>query len=225
MRVPIRNAYKDEMIPTDPFFNIGEAAHKGIEKGVLTPMEVSSLIKNEVYNSRWRLAVLLGCLCGMRQGEIRGLQWGDIGNGIIIIRHNYVDGDSLKAPKCASTRTVPFPASVKIILESVRKTSKNTSPECFIFEQLDTPGIPATKQFFRHAFERELTRIGITGEWPRWKKVKAPDGYVNEQKKRNLTFHSLRHTYITLGRIEETKKMDIAFTRNRLELLSSRRKV
>ena len=134
----------------------------------------------------------------MRQGEIRGLQWGDISNGIIIIRHNFVDGDGLKAPKCASTRTVPFPASVKIILESVRKTSKNTSPECFIFEQLNAPEIPATKQFLRHAFERELTGIGITGDWLRWKKVKAPDGYVNEQKKTqfNISFTASYIYYI-----------------------------
>ena len=209
MRVPIRDAYRDEKIPTDPFFNIREAAHIGKEKGVLTPVEVSSLIGNNVMNPRWRLAILLGCLCGMRRGEIRGLKWGDIGEGIINIKHNFVKFDGLKTPKCASARVVPLPTSVKIILDIVQKTSKNTAPECFIFEQFNKPGTPVTEQFFRHALDRELSGIGISGEWPRWNKEKAPEGYINEQKQRNLSFHSLRHTYITLGRIAGITDIEI----------------
>ncbi|MCL2208832.1 MAG: site-specific integrase [Treponema sp.] len=209
MRVPVRNAYRDEKIPVDPFLNIGEAAHIKREKGVLTPLEVSSLIQNDVINPRWRLAVLLGCLCGMRRGEIRGLLWGDIGNGIVNVKHNFINGDGLKSPKCASTRTVFYPESVKIMLDAVRNISKNTSLENFIFEQLDNSEIPVGEQFFRHALERELSAIGIPGEWPRWNKNKAPEGYVNEQKRRNLTFHSLRHTYITLGRIAGITDIEI----------------
>jgi len=59
MRVPIRDAYKDEKIPTDPFLNIKEAAHNAKEKGVLTPAEVSALINNKVKNPLWWLAFLL----------------------------------------------------------------------------------------------------------------------------------------------------------------------
>jgi len=209
MRVPIRNAYRDEKIPTDPFLNIGEAAHTKKEKGVLTPTEVSTLIGNEVKNPRWRLAILLGCLCGLRRGEIRGIQWGDIGDGIVTVRHNYINGDGLKSPKCNSTRVVPFPDSVKILLNMVRNVSVNTTAESFIFEQINTSRVPVTGQFFRHALERELTEIGIPGAWPRWNKEKAPEGYTNEQKRRNLTFHSLRHTYITLGRIAGITDIEI----------------
>ena len=46
-----------------------------------------------------QLAVLLAAWCGMRWGEIRGLQWGDIKDGIITIRHNYMNADCLKSPK------------------------------------------------------------------------------------------------------------------------------
>jgi len=223
MRVPIRNAYRDEKIPSDPFLNIKEAAHTEIEKGVLTPAEVSALIRNKVKNPRWRLAILLGALCGLRRGEIRGLLWEDIGDGLISIRHNFTDGDGLKSPKCESSRVVPFPKSVKKLLDMVRKISINTNPQNYIFEQISIEkkndkgkefhskkaGIPVTGQFFRHALERELTDIGIPGEWPRWSKEKAPEGYVNDQKQRNLTFHSLRHTYITLGRIAGITDIEI----------------
>jgi len=142
MRVPIRDAYRDEKIPTDPFLNIGEAVHNKKEKGVLTPAEVSALIQSEEKNTRWRLAVLLGCLCGLRRGEIRGLQWGDISNGVIHIQHNWVKREGLKAPKCASTRTVPITISVQSLLDKVKNVSRNTEPQTYIFEQIDNPGIP-----------------------------------------------------------------------------------
>jgi integrase len=36
-----------------------------------------------------------------------------------------------------------------------------------------------------------------------------PADYVNEQKQRNLTFHGLRHTFITLGRLAGISDMEI----------------
>jgi integrase len=94
-------------------------------------------------------------------------------------------------------------------LDAVRKTSKNTASETFIFEQLDAPGIPVAEGFFRHALCCELSSIGIPGVWPRWKKKKAPEGYINEQKRRNLTFHSLRHSYITMSRMAGITDVEI----------------
>jgi integrase len=54
------------------------------EKGVLTMEERNTLIAAPVGNCR-RMAVLLGCLCSIRCGEVRGLQWGDIEGGLITI--------------------------------------------------------------------------------------------------------------------------------------------
>jgi integrase len=209
MRVAVRYAVEREEIKNDPFKNIKPLPEKRKEKGVLTPAEVAALIRAEVRNPRWRLAVLLGCLCGMRRGEVRGLQWGDIGDGIITVRHNWIDGEGLKSPKCGSQRVIPVTGSVQSALDAVRNTSKNTSGETFVFERLDTAGIPVAEQFFRHALDREMAAIGIPSEWPRWKKEKAPEGYVNMQKQRNLTFHSLRHTFITLNRMAGITDVEI----------------
>jgi integrase len=53
--------------------------------------------------------------------------------------------------------------------------------------------------FFRNALRRELEGIGISNG----KKASKNRSTVPcEQKKRNLTFHSLRHTFITLGRLD-----------------------
>jgi len=209
MRVAVRYAVMREELKSDPFKNVKPLPERHIEKGVLTPAEVMALIRAEVNNPHWRLAMLLGCLCGMRRGEIRGLQWGDIKDGVINIQHNWVKGEKIKAPKCGSARTVPVTTCVQLLLNTVYSVSKNTSPQTFIFEQLDKPGVPVSEQYFRHALDRELSAIGIPGAWPRWKKEGKPDGYANEQKRRNLTLHSLRHTFVTLSRMAGITDLEI----------------
>jgi integrase len=48
--------------------------------------------------------------------------------------------------------------------------------------------------FFCNAIRRELEAIGIS---------------AYEQKKRNLTFHRLRHSFITLGRLDGITDLEI----------------
>ncbi|MDL2230099.1 site-specific integrase, partial [Treponema sp. OttesenSCG-928-L16] len=164
------------------------------EKGILSPDEVHRLIKAPATDPRHRLAVLLGLVCGMRLGEVRGLLWEDVGDGIISIRHNYVDSEGLKTPKYDSSGQVPFSDSVAAMLEAVRRISRNPGPRSFILDSLECPGKPYASSFLRKALSRELIAIGISKD---------------EQKHRNITFHSLRHTFITLGRLAGISDMEI----------------
>jgi integrase len=143
----------------------------------------------------------------LRLGEVRGLQWGDIGDGLISVCHNYVDEDGMKAPKCGSSRIVPCPASVKAALDEVRKIALNPSPDSLVMESLTCPGKPYCNTQFTKHLSRILSAIGIPGEWAG--KGEQPEGYVNEQKRRNLTFHGLRHTFITRGRLAGISDMEI----------------
>jgi hypothetical protein len=93
MRIAVRYVVSREELDRDPFKNIGEAEEQPREKGILTPGEVSSLIQAPMSDPRTRLAALLGVLCGLRRGEVRGLLWGDIGDGIITVCHNWIDGE------------------------------------------------------------------------------------------------------------------------------------
>jgi integrase len=126
MRVAVRYAVAREELDKDPFRNIGKAAETPKERGILIPDEVTRLIAAPVADPRHRLAVLLGCLCGMRMGEALGLQWRDIKDGLIYIRHNWINGEGMKAPKCKggtareNPRTVPLPSSVAAILETLQ---------------------------------------------------------------------------------------------------------
>jgi integrase len=197
MRVAVHYAVDREELDRDPFRNIKEAADSPKEKGVLTFNERAKLINTEPTDPHSRLAVLLGLLCGMRRGEVRGLKWGDIDNGLINLVHNFVNVDGLKKPKRGKERTVPYLDIVEKAFEEVRKVAIRSRPDNYVFESIECPGTPMGETFFRNALRRELEGIGISNGK---KATKDTPTVPSEQKKRNLTFHSLRHTFITLGR-------------------------
>jgi integrase len=145
MRGAVKYAFLREEISRNPFENIGKAPDHRKEKGILTPAEVVRLIKSPADDPRGRLGVLLGALCGLRLGEVRGLLWGDIGDGIITVCHNFVDEDGLKEPKLGSTGTVPFTESVRAAIEAVRWVSLNPEPDRYVMESLECPGQPSCK--------------------------------------------------------------------------------
>jgi integrase len=213
VRIAVRYAVVREEISRDPFKNIGEAEEQPKEKGVLIPGEVAALIQAPTKDPRTRLAVLLGLLCGLRRGEVRGLLWGDIGEGIITVCHNWIDGEGMKAPKCKggalreNKRQVPSPVPVALAIEAVRRVSRNPAADRFVFEGIRRPGEPLGNNFFRRALAVELLAIGINKPAPDQDGKEAIDD--SEQCRRNITFHGLRHTYITLGRLAGISDMEI----------------
>ena len=188
VRVAIRWAVDNEEILIDPFHKLGEVTEVIKEKGVLTLEERNALINMPVHNYRTRLIMLLGCLCGLRRGEIRGIQWGDISDGLIHVCHNYQDNEGLKMPKYNSVRKVPVPAAVQDVLDMVRKETSNISPENFIFESSEEKykGLPVSNNYFRRNVVLELSKLGIS---------------ESQQKERILTCHSMRHTFVTLAQL------------------------
>jgi integrase len=206
MRVAIHYAVSREELDHDPFQNIGEAVETPKEKGVLSQDEATRLIHAPITDPRSRLAVLLGLLCGMRRGEIRGLQWGDIDNGLIHLTHNFVNADGMKAPKRGSRRTVPYPTAVTEAFKAVRKIAVNPFSKAFVLESIECPGQPMGETFFRNAIRRELDLIGISSGK---EATETEPAIPNEQKRRNLTFHSLRHCFVTLGRMAGISDLEI----------------
>jgi integrase len=195
IRVPLRYAIDRDEAKVDPFGKIKPAVEVKREKGVLTKHEVIALIHTPIAEEKRRLAVLLGVLCGMRLGEVRGLHWEDIDReaAVIHVRHNWQDFEGIKSPKCGSTRDVPLPATVHEVAEACRKES----PGPLVFGRKD--GKPLCNGYFRLALIAELAAIGIN------KRVIQEDGREliddSGRRKRNLTFHSLRHTFVSLVRL------------------------
>jgi integrase len=206
MRVAVHYVVDREELDKDPFRNVKEAADSPKEKGVLSFAERAKLINAKPTDPLSKLAVLLGLLCGMRRGEVRGLKWGDFDNGLINLTHNFVSIKGLKKPKRGKERTVPYLDVVQKALEDVRKIAVCPAPDNYVFESVDCPGQPMGETFFRNALRRELEAVGITAG----KKATEDSSVVpSEQKKRNLTFHSLRHSFITLGRLDGISDLEI----------------
>ncbi|MDR0524681.1 MAG: site-specific integrase, partial [Spirochaetaceae bacterium] len=191
LRVAVKDLSDRGDLDFDPFRRIKPAQESPKEKGILVADEVSRLIRAPIQSPARRLAVLLGALCGMRRGEGRGLQWDEIRDGYINICQNWQDMEGVKNPKWGSSRTVPIPSSVSAALAEVRKGSAGTG---FVLESPKKAGVPVSTNFFRYALREELAAIGISAE---------------EQKRRNITFHSLRHTFITLGRLAGISDLEI----------------
>jgi integrase len=196
MRVAVRWAIDRGELDTDPFAKIGKAPERPKEKGVLTPSEERRLVTLATSDPREKAAVLLGAMCGMRRGEVRGLQWGDIDteNGEIHIVHNWQDLEGVKGCKAGSARTVPLPEPVRNALEAVREFHRDPAPDAFVFDSTEKPGQPHCPEFFVNALRHCLETIGITAD---------------DQQKRNITLHSLRHSFVTLGRLAGLNDFEI----------------
>jgi len=184
LRVPVKLAFSDDIITVNPFAGVSRAAHREKPRGVLTPAEIKKLAEAPVADPRSRLAVFLPLCCSMRMGEVRGLQWGDISDGVIHIQHNFQEKEGLKKCKCGSEGYVPLPRVVAELLSQVYEIAPLTGAADFVMGQ--KPHRPVCREFLWEALRNELASIGITEE---------------QRKERNIVFHSLRHSFVTMCRI------------------------
>jgi len=184
LRVPIKRAFADDIITTDPLLGIKNAKWEEKERGILTPEEIQRLIDTPITNPRNRLAVYLGIFCCLRIGEVRGLQWGDIikAKGVLHITHNWQELEGMKKPKCNSYGDIPFPNIIADLFNEVYKIAPLTGDNDFVLSI--KPYYPISREYLWQALRDELLSIGITDK---------------EKKERNIVFHSLRHTGATLS--------------------------
>lgn len=157
------------------------------ERGILTADEIGRIIALEGESPRVIASMLLGALCGLRLGEVRGLQWEDIDEaaGTITICHNFVsDGEGVKAPKWGSVRTVPVPSPVLDAMNLCAAASPY-GRSGFVLWNEKRKDAPIASKTIPDGFRRILIAIGISEK---------------QRAERNLVFHGLRHTFVSLTR-------------------------
>jgi integrase len=176
---------------------VQKAAERPRERGSLSLSEIQALIECREYldkdnkkrkiDPRVRVGVLLGCLAGLRLGECRGLCWEDIDEekGIISVRQAVPAFEHLpRKPKWGSTGEVPAPA---ILLDELRQLAAGSTfgRKGYVLYNADE-GVPIGTELLRNGFVRMLEAIGITGAL---------------RTERRLSFHSLRHSFVSLSRM------------------------
>jgi integrase len=193
LRVPVKRAFGDDIIHNDPFAGIPRAAHKEKKRGILTPVEIKKLIETPIADPRSRLAVYLPLFCSMRMGEVRGLLWGDISDGIIHIQHNWQEIEAGKNCKMGSEGYVPMPRVVAALVNQVYAIAPLRGKNDFVMAYKPNQR-PICREKLWEALRTELASIGITDE---------------QRKERNIVYHSLRHNFVTAGKLAGLQNFEI----------------
>ena len=186
--LPLKEAYRKNLIAGNPALKMMKIFRVEKERGCFTYdecIEILSYLKKhqESMYSSYYLAIILAMTTGMRSGEIRALNIKDIeksryeGLWKINIAHSISPYSGLKSTKGNYERAVLIPEAFKDEL----------------FANADRSGIALPSKWggyissptLRNTFYSILDEIGIGDE---------------KREERNLTFHSLRHSFSTLGR-------------------------
>ena len=157
------------------------------ERTALSVEEAHQILDLDRINSHWRSKKyfalnLVAAVCGLRLGECRGLQQSHLKDGMIHVTQAWSDKHGLHEPKCGSSRIVPVPHDVEALLyELMDESPFADDPERFIFHG-DRKDVPMDNSMVNAVLYETLQVIGITSE---------------ERKRRNITFHSWRHYFVT----------------------------
>ena len=187
IRVALRWAFAQGYISNDPTLSFKYIAYRPQEKGALSSSEMRLIESLEWPDLRQKAALLLGFSCGLRRGEIRALRWRhiDFETNTIKVIENYTDDDGLKEPKAGSFRLIPIFGKVLDVLIELKRTNPYGG------EQYDyvLPNVEREKPLaaitIKRGFEKILDKIDID---------------KNVRVKRKLSFHSMRHSFVTRAR-------------------------
>jgi integrase len=161
--------------------------HDDVEQSILTPPELRKLF--EAADSRYRTLIMAAALTGLRQGELLGLQWGDVdwNTKQVYVRRSYSSlTRRFYEPKTKySRRRVDIPDALLSELKKWRLACPKGEQD-LVFPNSD--GTPEdSSNMLRRGFFPALRRTGL----------------------RRINFHALRHTYASLliANKEEPKRM------------------
>ena len=194
IRVPLRYFAKRNRI-TNPLGPVEMLAENPMERGVLSIDELQKIIALEGESPRVLAGVLLGGLCGLRLGEACGSMPEDIDRktSMLNVQHNVPGAyKNVKGPKGSRvghlrSRQVPIPEPVMSILD-ICATLAPTGAKFCLWNDKDASK-PIHFRTLQDGYKRILEKIGID---------------ETERKRRNLVFHGLRGTFISLSRVSGT---------------------
>lgn len=187
IRAVLNVAVNDGAIERNPCLIPGAGNQSSPERSIATPAQVATLI--DATTPRYRAAVALGAWCGLRRGEICGLQVSDVDlkAGTITVRRNRVEllesGRKFdKDPKSeAGKRTVSIPPHV---LPLLRDHVNEFSAGGHFFA--DANGDQARGNTVYQAFVRARRFAGV-----------------------DISFHDLRHTGQSLAAATGASLIDL----------------
>lgn len=191
---PINDAWKHGMV--DRPVRVDRIDTTGKEKGILTPLQLTEIVRNlfELEKAGYHIGanegIALASLTGMRMGEIRALKTDqfeivDEQTSIIHITRTWNEHDHEKIPKGKRARQVTAPTViVKACIELAERNPYKTGR---VFWVMRNPDSVRSKTFFEDNLYKAMEKAGISEE---------------DRKSKNITFHSLRHGFVSYLRYQ-----------------------
>lgn len=159
---------------------------KLLDQNILSAIEVRRLVDaatgprrsrdGRILSTNYKLLIKLSVLTGMRSGEIRGLQWGDIdwNKGRIHVRRSYREGCFEEPKTRASRRVIGLPMNLQSDLRDWQVASPISKCD-LVFPNSNGNPLSAAN-LLQRGFYPALRRAGL----------------------RKIRFHDLRHTFASL---------------------------
>ncbi|MFW5807089.1 MAG: tyrosine-type recombinase/integrase [Spirochaetota bacterium] len=181
-------AVRQGYVARNPMQEVPRLAAKGERRGILTPPELRELLNPERAAEVWRhprywLLFRLAVTTGARSGELRTLHVEDVRPDHILIRRSWDDVEGLTPDtKNGEERTAPLAEGLYNDLVAWGRTTNTI--EGYLFPSPKEAGAPIDRDSVMKNYRAALERVGIARE---------------EQRRRNIDFHSLRHAAASLA--------------------------
>lgn len=172
--VRIFRAAQDEgLVGSSPMSGVDAPKNDTKERRALSPEDAAALLDALDEADHRQFAVSLILRCGLRRGEVCGLEWRDVGDCLHVRREaTKTDAGARDVPLDDDARTM-VEARRKMVEESLEGAGESLGGEDRLCCGLD--GRPLEGDVLRRWWERNRARFGLEG----W------------------TLHELRHTFLT----------------------------
>jgi len=191
---PLKWAFNEKIIPSNPAIGLTKFSIVHKERGVLTEEETAAVLAVDWKDNRAFVASLVAATTGARLGEILALRLSDIKGDTLHIAHSYSSLDGLKCPKNGHKRTTPLLPEVRAALLDLLKDNPHESDDPFIFYSM-TPNKPCDYKVLVNGFYAAMDTVNKKNKEAAQKANLEQPEIAIDYKERNIVFHSWRHFF------------------------------
>ncbi len=201
LTIPLKWAYYNELTENNCFDGIMKCANKSKTRQILTMEQAAAVFKVDWENDAAKLANAIAMYTGMRQGEIAGLRFEDIGVDRLYVKHSWSKYDGLKCCKNGEEREVPIAPSLRdALIAQANLNPYGEGMKGFIFFGAQSSHPTDPKNWLKY-LHRALEAIG----------------YSNPKQ---ICFHSWRHLWCSrVSDIIKDKRLIMSISGHKTETM------